>query len=160
MNIKIHYALILAIFICTSFSSCEKEKQEEIDTFSISYKLENGFSNYRYYVDIDHSGKMKVDLRNGLDNIFREDVYQISNSQIADLKDKLATLSTIELQDLYWPGEDADIPTDASNKIYQYNFNSKSDSTLLHLAVESDLPEELNSFIEVLDGIIEEYDGM
>jgi len=94
----------------------------------------------------------------GMANDHKENYYQIDSIEIHALKDNLTALSTINLKDGYGFGYDK--PTDLPVSVYRYETNIKSDSTSIYFPGENELPDELLSFISLLNRIINETDTL
>jgi len=139
------------ILIAGSFS-CEKETKEnngKIEVFKIKYVRGSAWVDFYHSVILDQSGTMQVIYHHGLPNIHRENNYQINDTDIVKLKDNLILLSSIKLKERYGfgPGKPYDLPVTR----FRYDSNIKSDSTLIYLPEENELPSQLVSFSIVLN---------
>ena len=159
MRTKIYLtSLIITVFtIC----SCEKEKTKEIDTdiFSISYSKGSSWIDYSYNATINQDGLMQVTETNGLTNDNRKTEYQLVDSDLLIIREKLNNVVKINFSDKYgFDNENA--PKDLPMTKLTYKTAMKSDSTSIYYPEENELPTDLDLFLQTVEQVILDNDTL
>ena len=135
--------------------SCNKESH--IESFKISY-VYAGFNVNYYSATLDETGAMQVLESNYLSGLTRENSYRINDTLVRDIRSSLQQLTTINLKDSYGFGDNK--PFDMPVTRLVYTSNIKSDSTVVYMPEENELPEEYVSFMGVLINCIARVDTL
>jgi hypothetical protein len=151
-------SFILGLILSIGMIGCEKEKEktETFDTFSISYLRASSWVDYYYEAIINQNGLLRVSEESKLNNLNRESEYQISNTDIALIKEKLSEVVSTDFKDTYGFGDDK--PTDLPVTFIQYIVDNKADSTAILFPQENELPKALDSFLKVIKQIVVDND--
>jgi hypothetical protein len=149
----------LGLILLLGLIGCRNENEfRNVDTFSIVYSRGSSWVDYYYKVKIERNGTMQIIEHHGLSSLNRQSNYNISENDIALIKEKLANLATINIDDKYGFGENK--PTDLPVTLIQYETDFKSDSTAIYFPDKAKLPKELESFLSTINQIISDTDTL
>jgi hypothetical protein len=149
---------ILGLILLIGYYSCEKvdDTSDNLDSFLISYQIGSSWTNYSYDATIDQNGKLYINEQIGMTSQSRESEFDIPSEDVILIKEKLNNLTSIKLLDKYGFGNDA--PTDLPTNKIKYTTGSKSDSTYLYFPTDNELPDELDSFLQIVKQVLLEND--
>lgn len=149
----------LGLILLLELIGCRNENEfRNVNTFSIVYSQSSSWVDYYYKVKIEKDGMMQINEHQGLSSLNRQSNYNISENDIALIKEKLANLSTMNIDDKYGFGEDK--PTDLPVTLIRYETDFNSDSTAIYFPDKAELPKELESFLSTIDQIISDTDTL
>jgi hypothetical protein len=153
-------SILLGFVMSLGIFGCEKEKAIPIvsDTFSISYTKGISWFDYSYKATIDQKGFLRVVENNRLANLRRTSEYRITDIDLALIKNYLIKVASIDINDKYGFGENK--PIGLPVRIIQYDVDNSVDSTSVYYPEMNELPEELNSFLTIIEHIILENDTL
>lgn len=153
-------SLILGFILVLVVSGCENnvESANDLGSFLITYERNSGWVQYSYRVTIDESGKLIVRERARISNKERDNEYNISDEKVRQIKDKLEKMITIKLSERY--GFDyTNAPTDLPTRKIKYETIQHKDSTYLYFPKENELPDVLESFLTIVEQVINDNDA-
>lgn len=149
----------LGFILLLGLIGCKNENEfRNVDTFSIVYSQSSSWVDYYYKVKIENNGTMQIMENQGLSSLNRQSNYIISQNDIALIKEKLANLATMNIDDKYGFGEDK--PTDYPITFIQYETDFNSDSAAIYFPDKAELPKDLESFLSTIDQIISNTDTL
>lgn len=150
-----------AIFLMFLTANCKKDNSnpQGPDNFSIIYQKSSAWVDYSYTAVINKAGILQVNMTNGLSKVTASSTYQLSESEMLLIKEKLAELTKIDIQAKY--GFDAQSsPTDLPITKMIYNTNVKSDSFLIYYPKQNELPIQFDAFMQTIEQILAENDSL
>ena len=156
---QVTFVLVL-IYLFTS-AGCDKINQTNnaLDSFSITYQIQSTWVNYVYTATLDQNGKLGIFEESGLGNQSRKSEYTVSEEKMYMIKEKLSKLVAINLEVEYGFSTD-NKPTDLPVRKIKYITKDKADSSSLYFPLENELPDELNSFLHVIEKVVKEKDDV
>ncbi|MFA6403551.1 MAG: hypothetical protein WCX31_18300 [Salinivirgaceae bacterium] len=146
------------ILLSLGLYGCKKENENRImtDKFSIAYLRGSSWVDYSYEVIMENNGKMQVIEDHGISNLHRQSNYTIKHADIDLIKENLADLSLININNSYGFGENA--PKDLPVVLIKYKTDYNSDSTVIYSPDKDELPKELVSFLSTIGKLISDID--
>jgi len=116
---------VLALVLLFGFIGCEKkvENRKVEGSFYIYYLRSSSWVDYAYDVTINQNGIMQIFEDQGMNNFQRQSNYQISVTELNQIKEKLRNLSLININDKYGFGKNkpTDLPITKIVTIHQYS---------------------------------------
>jgi hypothetical protein len=150
---RTQYILTGLIVTILTICSCEKENTIETDAFTISYSKGSSWGSYSYDATIDQNGFMHVTETNGLTKTNRKSEYRLVDTDLNMIKEKLNNVINLNMLDKYgFDNENA--PTDLPTTTLTYKTTIKSDSVSIYFPNENELPSDLDSFLQTVEGVI------
>ncbi len=150
---------LLGFILVLGLIGCKKENGfRNVDTFSIDYSQGSSWVDYYYKVTIENDGTIQILEHWGLSDINRQSNYKISVTQIALIKERLANLATMNIDDKYGFGEGK--PADLPVTLIRYETEFKSDSTAIYFPEKDELPKVLELFLSSISQIISDTDTL
>ena len=150
---------ILGLILLIGYYSCDKEDDtpDNLDSFLISYQTGSSWTNYSYDATVNQNGKLDIKEEIGISNQSRESEFSIPGEDLKLMKEKLNILTSIKLSDRYG-FDNNNAPTDLPTRKIKYTTKTETDSTYLYFPMDNELPNELESFLQVIERIILEND--
>jgi hypothetical protein len=152
---------ISGFFLILIISNCKKDnvKPMDIDNFSISYKKGSAWVEYSYSAIINQTGLLQITEDNGLTKVNRKSTYHLDDNDMLLIKDKLSSLTEIDINDEYgFHNENA--PTDLPVTKLIYNTKDKSDSSFIYYPKENEMPIQFDSFYNTIEQVIMKNDTL
>lgn len=152
--------LLIAVILLIGFSRCDKEDvpNYDLNTYSIFWEESSAWADFYYKATIDQNGKLKVQEKYDLSDLYRESEFQISTEDMSIIKKKLENLLSIEISDKYGFHDNA--ANDSPTTKMKYVTTNKSDSTYLYYPNENELPDKLEIFMQVIYETISKTDTL
>jgi len=154
------YILLFIISFIFIFG-CKEEIQEyeSLDSFTVEYEMNSGWTGYSFKAMLNQHGNLKINEIIALNHQQRESAFTIQPTDLLMVKEKLNALIRIEPKDKY--GFDISVaPPELPVKKLNFETNLRTDSVAFHFLEEKEMPVELYSFLESYLEIIAKYDTL
>ena len=149
------------LFIFFVFFSCNKDEAKLLNDefFKVYYEQGSAWTGQSSEAVFQSDGSLIINKQNHRANTSKIAEYEMSDNNLAVLKDQLVDLLSIEMAERY--GFDLkNAPTDLPVTKIKYITSNKTDSTFIYFPNEDELPAELEVFRKTLVGIILEQDTL
>ena len=154
------YILLFIISFIFIFG-CKEEIQEyeSLDSFTVEYEMNSGWTGYSFNATLNQNGNLKINEIIELNHQQRESAFTIQPTDLLTVKEKLNALIRIETKDKYGFNL-AVAPPELPVKKLKFETNLRTDSVAFHYLVENEMPVELQSFLHSYMEIIARYDTL
>jgi len=157
---RLKYMLLFVISFIFIFG-CKKEIQEHesLDSFTVEYEMNSGWTGYSYKAMLNQHGNLKINEIIALNHQQRESASAVQPADLLMVKEKLNALIRIKTKDKY--GFDVSVaPPELPVKKLKFETNLRTDSVAFHFFEEKEMPVELYSFLHSYLEVIAKYDTL